>query len=674
MLLTWLFVCWGAVICLGIQSSRIRLMDEPSTWWEAQSRCNVKGRLYTPGSEDIPLDLLNRLQLGTYYWIGAMDYLAWLWTEDFSPLYTYAGFLPLESVTAESMVEFLDNSVWKCHLHCSQADSVGMKETTCYCLKVGYSTTTSMAPESTCPGNLDEKCGNVQGMSVYRLENITFDQEPDKYCAYAIRRGGDHSIHSSTCENKGRCQACIVSDPSTHVYVYCWSKSWYDAYRTCHLVKLNTAVQNGLLSLTSTITRYWIGLYKYTHRQWINGEDALEYDEYRGSASSDTKCLSVYKQWNGRKRLYWRPCSEQRRFICEDETKSQPQGGVGTTDGVHSTEVTTPLAGRKDAMNSSSNPQAGGFIGLGIGCVLLVLAILIVVVVLRRQKKLCFKTKSGNQLIHFTSVTENTTYGLAVQAQTANGAYSVITPPDIDRTSTSSTFPTAIVRPNAHNDNIYINTSQINDEDEYNVLSESDNSKKVMPHGNPYNHLSGPDRGNGSTGDYDTANCVPQAGEATTGLKNTTADTRLSDAASSQNLEEGQYNVLGQHDSPRTVDADAGVYDHVAADEGDCDTTQQCKNPSKVDDTYSHIQRTNTECEEDAYDVASKRQPEGCSYDTYDHATKVDEEDRDTADYYNTKCLHRDDGNLDGHPGGDGRSDENDQENVYSLAKGISDA
>ncbi|XP_048259775.1 uncharacterized protein LOC125384464 isoform X1 [Haliotis rufescens] len=356
------------------------------------------------------------------------------------------------------------------------------------------------------------------------------------------------------------------------------------------------------------------------------------------------------------------------------ETKSKPQGGVGTTDGVHSTEVTTPLAGRKDAMNSSSNPQAGGFIGLGIGCVLLVLAILIVVVVLRRQKKLCFKTKSGNQPIHFTSVTENTTYGLAVQAQTGNEAYSVITPPDIDRTSTSSTVRTAIVRPNAHNDNIYINTSQINDEDEYNVLSESDNSKKVIPHGNPYNHLSGPDRGNKSKGDYDTANCVPQAGEATTGLKHMAADTRLSDVASGQNLEEGQYNVLGQHDSPRTADADAGVYDHVAADEGDYDTALQGKNPSKVDDTYSHIQRTSTECEEDAYDVASKRQPEGCSDDTYDHAAKIDEEDRDTADYYNTKCLLRDDGNLDGHPGGDDRSDENDQENVYSLAKDISDA
>ncbi|XP_048259777.1 uncharacterized protein LOC125384464 isoform X2 [Haliotis rufescens] len=325
-------------------------------------------------------------------------------------------------------------------------------------------------------------------------------------------------------------------------------------------------------------------------------------------------------------------------------------------------------------MNSSSNPQAGGFIGLGIGCVLLVLAILIVVVVLRRQKKLCFKTKSGNQPIHFTSVTENTTYGLAVQAQTGNEAYSVITPPDIDRTSTSSTVRTAIVRPNAHNDNIYINTSQINDEDEYNVLSESDNSKKVIPHGNPYNHLSGPDRGNKSKGDYDTANCVPQAGEATTGLKHMAADTRLSDVASGQNLEEGQYNVLGQHDSPRTADADAGVYDHVAADEGDYDTALQGKNPSKVDDTYSHIQRTSTECEEDAYDVASKRQPEGCSDDTYDHAAKIDEEDRDTADYYNTKCLLRDDGNLDGHPGGDDRSDENDQENVYSLAKDISDA
>ncbi|XP_071079848.1 uncharacterized protein [Haliotis cracherodii] len=678
MLFTWLFVCWGAVTCRGIQTSRIRILDEPSTWWEAQSQCNVReGRLYTPGSEDIPLDLLNRLQSRTYYWIGAMDYLAWLWTEDFSPLYTYVGFLPLESATAESMVEFLDNSVWKCHLHCSPADSVGMKGTTCYCLKVGYSTTTSMTPENTCPGNLDEKCGNVHGMSVYTLENMSFHQEEDTYCAYVERWNKDLSIHTSTfedCEHNG-CYACfVVIDARTYVSVSCTrQKSWYAANRTCNLVKLDIYVQSSLLRNRRDFKAYWIGLYKYLHRKWINGKEALKYDGYPGSVFSDTMCLGVYKQKNGGKRLYWRPCSEQRRFICEDETKSPPQGGVGTTDGVHSTEVTTPLAGRKDAMNSSSNLQAGGFIGLGIGCVLLVLSILIVVVV-RRQKKLCFKTKSGNQPIHFTSGAENTTYGLVVQAQTGNEAYSVITPPDIDRTSTSSTFPTAIVRPNAHNDNIYINTSQITDEDEYNVLSESDNSKKVMPHGNPYNHLSGPDRGNKSKGDYDTANCVPQTGEATTGLKNTTADTRLCDVASGQNLEEGQYNVLGQHDSPRTVDADAGVYDHVAADEGDYDTGLQGKNPSKVDDTYSHIQRTNTECQEDAYDVASKRQPEGCSDDTYDHATKIDEEDRDTADYYNTKCLLRDDGNLDGHPGGDDRSDGIDQENVYSLAKDTSDA
>ncbi|XP_048259774.1 uncharacterized protein LOC125384463 isoform X2 [Haliotis rufescens] len=595
-------------------------------------------------------------------------------------------------VTYTWAVDYLDNSVWKCHLYCSSYSSMGMQGNTCYCLHEGYGTGSSSTTENRCPGNFDELCGNVDGISVYKLENIRFTQQRGGRCAYVVRTYARLTTYTSSyraCGIQLRRYAYYFDDMNSDdcggsgcVLLSYDTYTWTGADKKFNLVKLTTPVQNNLQKMQNNYG-YWIGLYKPVHRKWINGQRAPKFNGYKkfSGTDPDTLCLTVYKLRDGSTRLYWIACGLGQRWICENvkesitSTKITPTSLSSHPSSASTVSEDVSTVPGSHSSNRSSPADAGGYIGLGVGSVVLVvLAVLIVVFLLRRQEKLCFERRDGNQPIHFTSGAENTTYGLAVQAQTANGAYSVITPPDIDRTSTSPTVRTAIVRPNAHNDNIYINTSQINDEDEYNVLSESDNSKKVMPHGNPYNHLSGPDRGNKSTGDYDTANCVPQAGEETTGLKHMAADTRLSDVASGQNLEEGQYNVLGQHDSPRTADADAGVYDHVAADEGGCDTAQQGKNPSKVDDTNSHIQRTNTECEEDAYDVASKRQPEGCSDDTYDHATKIDEEDRDTADYHNTKRLLRDDGNLDGHPGGDDRSDENDQENVYSLAKGISDA
>ncbi|XP_046578236.1 uncharacterized protein LOC124285974 [Haliotis rubra] len=462
MLFTWLLVCWGAVLCQGIETSRIHIFNERDNWWKAQSRCKDKGgKLYTPGTDDIPAELVENLQSKTYYWIGAMRYWAWIWTVDDSPLFTYAGFLPVGSVTVEPKGTYLDNSVWKCHLHCSPAYSVGMKGTTCYCLKEGYNTTKSMLSENSCPGNFEERCGNIKGMSVYKLENMTFNQEEDTYCAYVDDT--DLSIHTRTyydCKKVKGCYACFTLFGANTSISCRHQKSWYAAWMTCDLVKLNTSARTSLLGSSSTTTTYWIGLYKYLHRRWINGETALKYNGRRGALSSDTRCLIVYKQRNGGKRLYWRPCSEKREFLCEDAT-----------------------AGRKDARKPSINPAAGCFIGLGVGCVLLVLTVLIVVCLLRRHKKLCFEKSDGNQPIHFTSAAENITYGLASHAHTESEAYAVISLPDTtDATSATSTVPPAIVRPSVHSDNININNAQVNDENEYNVLSTSNNSKVPVSH------------------------------------------------------------------------------------------------------------------------------------------------------------------------------------------------
>ncbi|XP_046578442.1 uncharacterized protein LOC124286139 [Haliotis rubra] len=196
-----------------------------------------------------------------------------------------------------------------------------MKGTTCYCLKEGYNTTKSMLSENTCPGNLEERCGNIQGVSVYKLENMIFNQEEHTYCAYADDT--DLSIHTRTyddCKNFKDCYACFTLSGATTSISCRPQKSWFAARKACDLVKLNTSARTSLLGSSSNTTTYWIGLYKYLHRRWINEETALKYDGRRGALSSHTiaRCLSVYKQRNGGKRLYWRPCSENRKFLCED--------------------------------------------------------------------------------------------------------------------------------------------------------------------------------------------------------------------------------------------------------------------------------------------------------------------------------------------------------------------
>ncbi|XP_067650917.1 uncharacterized protein [Haliotis asinina] len=587
MFFIWLLLCCGSVLCQGIETSPVHIVNEPGNWWEAQSRCKDNGTmLYTPGTDVMATELVKNLRIPTesYYWIGAMSYRAWQWTVDRSPLFTYAGFLPVLNETVEMNRTFLDNSVWKCHLHCSPSNSVGMKGTMCYCLGEGYQTTNTRTPEDTCPGNLEERCGNIQGMSVYKLENMTFYQEENTDCAYM--RDTDCSIHADTlnnCKTASKCYACFALSGAT-TDINCGSmKSWCAANKACHLVKLNESALSSLLGSRDTNTTFWIGLYRYLERRWINGDRTFSYDGHRGALSSDTWCLSVYKQRGQGMRLYWRPCSEKRPFICEDDILTSSPTITSTPSPRPSSP--SPTLTTTSASTTVTN-HTGVFTGLGVGCVLL-LTVPIVVCLLRRHKKLCFKKRDGNQRMHFTSAAENITHGLDGHAQTESKKYAAITPCDTkDGTPAKSTVPTAIGQPNVHSDNIH--TSQINDENEYNVLSTSNNSKVVVQDENPYNHLPGPDGRFKYKRDYDIANFVIQT-EGITGRKNSAG---LPELRSGQIFEEEHYNVLGQHDSPRTVDAVARVYDHVIADEGDYDTARWGKNVSKVNDSYSHTHRT----------------------------------------------------------------------------------
>lgn len=95
--------------------------------------------------------------------------------------------------------------------------------------------------------------------------------------------------------------------------------------------------------------------------------------------------------------------------------------------------------------------------------------------------------------------------------------------------------------------------------------------------------------------------------------------------------------------------------------------THQRMTPREVDDSYSHIGRTNKGFEEDAYDVASTKQAEDRRDDTYNHTASVNENAGDTTNYYNTRSLVGDN-NV------DRQGDTPENTDVYSLAKEISNA
>ncbi|XP_046578441.1 uncharacterized protein LOC124286138 [Haliotis rubra] len=256
--------------------------------------------------------------------------------------------------------------------------------------------------------------------------------------------------------------------------------------------------------------------------------------------------------------------------------------------------------------------------------------------------------------MHIITATQNTTSDLKVPPQTNASAYTDITLADMtDVKPMSSAVPMATVRPRVQN---YDNTFHSDgDENDYNVLSPPGKHHAPGTPRKPINNLPGPVKG-----DYDTAQAWSQR-HGSTGLN------ELGPSAATRAPEncQGDNDVVGQHDS----EGDPEVYDHLRDGEGDHATSQQGKTPREMDESYSHIGRTNKGFDDNAYDVASVRQTEDRRDDTYNHTDSVKDNPGDTNDYYNTRSLFRDNNES------LGRQDEiPDNTDVYSRAKRISDA
>ncbi|XP_071080192.1 uncharacterized protein [Haliotis cracherodii] len=519
----WLFACYLLFGCtatwnISTEEKYIYVDDDDNDWWEARYHCNETfgGDLFVPVTEPVPEDLFRSLDWNRHYWLGAMRYSTWKWTE------------------------------------------------------------------------------------------FAFEPKKDRLCGYAKRENGislfSKKIKDCGMDTKYACYANSKYWNSTDgcsggVCVGHVKNTWLQAYHTRKLVKLNSSIENNLMNRMESDVTCWIGLLNHLTRQWINGREFdAYYDELGLDSLTEPHCLTVSVFYRA-KFLSWKPCSSKHASICEvskprtspkpypssspstttkttavfeTEASSRASTPDGSTTGRNAyTNTPSPVAGHTETHSRSTashNTKTGMFVGLGLGCVVLILAAIIVVLLVMRQNKLCFKRKDRDQPVHFNTVTRNATYDqLDVPAQTDN-LYTAIVPSDTTGDKpVSPTVPMATVQPRVQTEN----TSRVNNDDE------------------------------------------------------------------------GDYNVI----------------------------THQGMAPREVDDSYSHIGRTNKVFEEDAYDVASTKQAEDRRDDTYNHTASVNENAGDTTDYYNTRSLVGDN-----NEGLDRQGETPENTDVYSFAKGISNA
>ncbi|XP_067681891.1 uncharacterized protein [Haliotis asinina] len=660
----------------------IYLNNSRLNWWDARANCQINGGdLFVPVTEPQPSRQSGTRNRSTYYWLGAMKYSTWIWTEDGSPLYRNSRPSTLPD-DMEASITFPNNSVYTCHRHCGRnTHTLGLSRDRCFCLDDEYDVSSSNSGDceggEPCPGNPDEVCGDANRMSVYNRHLASIPTEIGR-CGYAVKDDNSLTISLDNNCRTNRKYACYEGTATGwscypcrgKVCVSCWKRTWAGANDRCKLVKLNSSSVEDLKGVMSRDTKYWIGLVYTSNRKWITGHEVSAYDE---GTSSEPHCLAMsFMTWYA-PQLSWKSCSVQYASICEVvrpktstttttttatvTTTMTPQPSPATATTASETPTHQPTGnvptftdksevGRSEPVIASNGTQTG--VSIGLGCVVLILIVIILILLLMRQNKLCFKRKSNEQSVHFNTATQNTTSDLEVPAQTTTAAYTDIEIAYMsDVKPMSSAVPMAAVRPRIQN---YDNTFHSDgDENNYSVLSQPGKHQAPVTHGKPINNLPEHDKG-----DYDTAQAWGQ-GAGSTGLNNS----EPSAVTRAPRISQDDNDVVGQHDPGGTAE----MYDHFR------DGERQGKTPREVDDSYSHIGRTNKGFDKNAYDVASTRQTEDRRDDTYNHTDSVKGNPGDNNDYYNTKCLFRDNNESLGR-----QHDIQDNGAVYTLAKRVSDA
>ncbi|XP_071080160.1 uncharacterized protein [Haliotis cracherodii] len=529
---------YATSVNISTGTKHLYITENENTWWEARKNCKteLQSDLYIVDTEPLPSVLDEFLNNNTFYWVGAMRYSTWIWTDD-TPLYSYVGY----TKPGSNPKYLLDNSVYECHLACRNKDrTFGLSGNKCYCHNETHAATAPTAVGMQCPGNLDEMCGDEDVMSVYTLGAGNFRFTPTQHgaCAYAMVNDpiSVYLNHYRNCLTQKRIIPCYenISQESNCNGGVCVSiqdiqQSWVQAYDKCPIVKLDNSTTWYLKKHIHSGDRIWIGLAFKVSRKWINGKDANGYEDYYPFINSPIQMCLALKN-DGARKLYWVPCSLHLSSICEAPTSSTT---LGSSNGGISTEG--QVSNQDDGVGQSDT-QTGLYIGLAAGSCILLLIIIAVVCFVRRRRKIRLEITDEQRI--FNTATENMTYDIDV-------------PRDNEAISVSPDFtpvPKATVNPTTHTEKAYMNHPGTNVESEYN-----------------YDHV------DATEGNYDT---VQQGGNARTVDESYSRIGKIN-----KKFEEGAYDTTN---TGLVVNRFDDTYSHTS--ESDNKTSDYCNTRSVVRD------------------------------------------------------------------------------------------
>ncbi|XP_046359197.2 uncharacterized protein LOC124137087 isoform X1 [Haliotis rufescens] len=486
-----------------------RILTTNQSWWDAQRECSLLGgNMYVPPSQSIPEDIIRQLHVNVPYWVGAITYPNWIWTRDHSPLYSYMGYRRLTLKDNKTNVD--GNSAVACHQHCREQHTVlGLRGDGCYCLGNWLNSndlSSKRASEVRCPGNYEEFCGNDNGVSVYRMENVNVVPLPTSGCCYVgvnrDRPRVDNLFHiryrgttyypylkcDSACDVRRRMSACEKNSVTSSGNPQCEGKvclryvrrSWVASNTECSLIKV-TAENAGNLTLAMVsrpqdiYQQYWVGLERESVRKWVDGNQViLPSVLFSGESSTLPKCLAVGKTSSTPAIFFWIECSKRYGSVCEGlklgPSTVAPSTGVTPTARVTSIRNTTTPTSHKTHPSTTYNTtllylvtdtaghksqNIGVYVGVVIGSLVLLSGVMVLVFTYR-MKRLCFRAKltvTNGQTIGFNASAANATYSAATALSgDDNDGYEVPVP--LDTSSWNSPYysavPIATVKPNSH--------------------------------------------------------------------------------------------------------------------------------------------------------------------------------------------------------------------------------
>ncbi|XP_046582254.1 uncharacterized protein LOC124289682 [Haliotis rubra] len=541
----YLYYVYATSVIISAETQRISVNETKSNWWDARKSCRMEpGRdLYISDTHFLP----QNLHSNTSYWLGAMRYSTWIWTEDGTPLYKYDGYTSLR--LAKNPKSLLYNSIYECQLRCASNSTLGLSGQECYCLEQSHTVNNKSAGGMPCPGNPDEMCGDAGGMSVYTRDTggLGFTPTRTGVCAYLQRKRATTiklDYYFNCIQGRKRRSAYYPHDSlpascSGRVCVSAGVKSWIQAHKSNDLIKLNASTAKDVLNSSGFKYPFWIGLTLKSTTKWVDGESGYE-DHHPWIRSPTSTCLALRN--NGRWMTYMVPCHLQLAFICEVSTSTLSSTQSPLSRGDSTIEPSHPSTDSQSGVRADG--PRGVIIGLAMGNVIFLLTVIAVVILLQRQRKLNLNIKERNQLMNST---ENTTYdGLGIQ--TDSGAYSVVTPDTLDGQPFTAVLG-ATVNLNAHTGKDYVNNRETG-EVQYHILEERSSGERGKSDVSLYEHT-------------ETA--------------------------------EGHYDTTRQEERLRKAE---GSYSHIGAinkgfEDGDYDVANAGLVVNRFDDTYNHTSDTN---------------------------------------------------------------------------------